>query len=255
MKTPDPRSRFSDRVANYVKYRPGYPRGLIDFMIGELGIGAESHVADIGSGTGIFAQCLLERGVTVWGVEPNDEMRAAGEELLQKFPHFRSVEGDAENSGLVTGSVDVVTAAQAFHWFDPEKFRRECLRILKTSGPVMLVWNKRLTTETQFLLGYEELLNRYATDYQQVNHANLGTAAFRSFFGGSHYQTRHFPNVQSFDFEGLKGRLMSSSYAPMPGHPNFAPMIKVLEDLFDAHQETGHVQFLYETQMVWGTIE
>ncbi len=250
----DPRNRFSDRVENYIKYRPGYPVELIRFLVDAFSLASRSVVGDIGAGTGIFARYLLAQGVTVYGVEPNREMRRAAKQFLSEFSRFHSIDGSAEETGLDDHCLDAVAAAQAFHWFNPVKFRRECLRILKNTGPVGLIWNTRLTEETEFLAGYEQLLNTFATDYQQVNHAQLGDQDYRAFFGSDRFHHNTFPNIQEFDFEGLKGRLLSSSYAPLPGQHNYQPMMAALQNLFEKHRQKGKVQFLYRTHLIWGDL-
>jgi SAM-dependent methyltransferase len=184
----------------------------------------------------------------VYGVEPNDAMRRAAEALLGCEERFHSVPGTAEATRLPDASVDLVTAGQAFHWFDRARFRAEADRILRPGGRVALFWNRRRTDSTPFLRAYEELLLRYGTDYTKVDHARLGPDDFAAFFGGP-YTSHHFPNEQRFDFEGLLGRLLSSSYAPGFGHPSHEPMLGALRELFDAHQEGGEVRFEYDTEL------
>jgi ubiquinone/menaquinone biosynthesis C-methylase UbiE len=163
-------SRFSDRVENYVRYRPGYPLAVLQELKAECGLAPSHVVADIASGTGIWTRMLLENGNHVVGVEPNVEMREAGERLLAAFPKFSSVAGTAEATTLADQSVDFVTAAQAAHWFDRERARHEFARILKPGGWLVLLWNERLTDSTAFLRDYEQLLLTYGTDYQDIRH-------------------------------------------------------------------------------------
>src|ERR1700678_1940440 len=163
-------SRFSDRVENYVRYRPGYPPEVMQELKTECGLNPRHVVADVASGTGIWTRLLLENGNPVFGVEPNPEMREAGEGLLGAFPKFTSVAGAAEATTLADHSVDFVTAAQAAHWFDRAGARREFVRILKPGGWLVLLWNERLTDSTAFLREYEQLLLTYATDYQDIRH-------------------------------------------------------------------------------------
>jgi len=163
-------SRFSDRVENYVRYRPGYPAGALQLLQAECGLAPAHVVADIASGTGIWTRMLLENGNPVYGVEPNAEMRQAGERLLASFPNFTSVAGKAEATTLAGSSVDFVTAAQAAHWFDRESSRQEFARILRPGGWLVLLWNERVTDATTFLRAYEQLLLTYGTDYELVRH-------------------------------------------------------------------------------------
>lgn len=244
-----PESRFSDRVANYVRYRPSYPEGVIEMLRRETGLGPQSHIADIGSGTGISAELFLRAGCRVTGVEPNKEMREAAERLLAGHAAFRSVAGSCEATTLSDHSLDLVVAAQAFHWFKPEPTRAEFTRILRPGGWVVLIWNERKLDATPFLREYEQLLKEYATDYGTVRHENIGPERLASFFKGGEYTIHEFPNAQHFDYEGLKGRLLSSSYAPGEGQPGHEAMIAKLEDLFERHQVNGQVSIKYDTRV------
>lgn len=250
----DPTKRFSSRVENYIKYRPGYPAAILDLLQEQCGLTRASVIADVGSGTGILTELLLKNGSPVFGVEPNRDMREAAERLLGKHPNFTSISGIAESTTLEDRSVDVITAAQAFHWFDREKTRREFLRILESGGWVVLIWNDRSTSATPFLKAYEDLLATYATDYAAVNHKQIDAGVIGSFFGGSGFKHAIFPNEQVFDFEGLKGRLLSSSYAPEAGHPKHTPMLNTLRAIFDEHQTNGNVAFEYDTAVYYGQL-
>ncbi len=244
-------SRFSDRVENYVRYRPEYPAEAFAALKQECGLVQTSAIADIASGTGIWTKTLLENGNPVFAVEPNDDMRAAAERLLASFPKFRSVAGTAEATTLSGSSVDVVTAAQAGHWFDRIKARKEFGRILRPSGWLVLLWNERLTDSTPFLREYEELLQRYGTDYADVRHERT-TESVNEFFDPMPFQERTFPMRQEFDYAGLEGRLLSSSYAPGPGHPKHEPMLGELRRIFDANAAEGRVSFDYITRVYFG---
>ena len=250
----DSTTRFSNRVADYVRYRPGYPEELVQTLRDEAGLKPASVVADIGSGTGISTELFLRFGCVVWAVEPNREMREAAEAQFCEQPRFRSLDGTAEATSLEADSVDLVAAGQAFHWFDVARTRTEFARILRPDGIVVLFWNSRHLDTTPFLKGYEKLLQDFATDYQQVDHKRIDAAVLKQFFGGDHFQTRTFPNSQRFDFEGLRGRLLSSSYAPAAGHPRHAPMLVELERLFHEHAAGGQVQFDYDTELFFGRL-
>lgn len=250
--TDDPTRRFSSRVEDYARYRPGYPRALLGLLEGECGLTPGSAVADVGSGTGLLSELFLRNGNRVYGVEPNGEMRGAGAVLLAGYPNFVSVEGRAEATTLEGGSVDFVTAGQAFHWFEPAGARREFVRILRPGGWVVLVWNDRRTSGTPFLEDYERLLLEYGTDYREVSMKYMEEPSLSTLFGGAEVRTADFDNEQVFDLEGLRGRLTSSSYSPEPGHPNFAPMMRALEDLFRRHERGGRVVVNYDTKIFYG---
>jgi SAM-dependent methyltransferase len=251
-------TRFSDRVADYVKYRPHYPVEILDLLADRCGLTPESVIADIGSGTGILTKLFLENGNPVIGVEPNPEMREAGEEYLVDFARFTSIDGIAETTRLPAHAMDFVLAGQAFHWFDQIKTRNEFMRVLKRgpqaqdNGWVVLLWNDRRVDTTPFLRDYENLLQEFGTDYNEINHKNVQDASvFNAFFGGEFFEAS-FDNVQRFDLDGLMGRLHSSSYIPAKDHPHYAPMAVRAAEIFAAHAINGKVAFEYDTRVYYG---
>jgi|SRR5579863_4903027 len=253
MAVKDATQRFSSRVDNYVRYRPGYPPEILELMKRECGLAPDSVIADVASGTGIFTRMLLKNGNRVFGVEPNPEMRRAGEEFLAAYSRFTSVAGSAEATTLPQRSVDLVTAAQAAHWFDREKARREFVRILKPGGWAALIWNERKTDGTPFLRDYEQLLMAYGTDYQEVRHERT-TAEIAGFFAPSPFQSRVFEMSQKFDYPALEGRLLSSSYTPQADDSNYESMLRELRRSFDAHQANGRVALEYRTRVFYGQL-
>jgi len=248
----DSKQRFSSRVENYIKYRPGYPEEIINYLKERINLTSSWVIADIGSGTGILSKLFLENGNEVFGVEPNEAMRKAGEEQLKNYKKFKSINGNAEETGIENNSIDLITAGQAFHWFDVEKSKKEFKRILKKDRFVSLIWNNRKTNSTPFLREYEDLLINYSVDYELVDHKNVNEKVLNSFF--SKYELKIFPSYQVFDFGGLKGRLSSSSYAPMPDHPKYKPVIEKLEEIFNQNESKGKVKFEYDTELYFGTI-
>ena len=240
--------RFSNRVKNYAKYRPTYPPEVLKVFRDEMGLTAKSVMADIGSGTGISSKLFLENGNVVFGVDPNEAMREAAEEDLSRFPNFKSTSGTAENTGLPDRSIDIVTAAQAFHWFDHQKTRAEFKRILRPGGHVALMWNIRQIDSTPFLRDYEQFLLKYGTDYKFVRHENITREDIAAFFQRP-FPTASFKNVQIFDFDGLKGRALSASYVPAETDPIFPQMVSELSELFEKHQSQGKIEIIYDTDV------
>jgi len=249
----DPTLRFSDRVENYIRYRPGYPPQVLETLRNECGLTPASIVADIACGTGIFTRLLLENGNRVYGVEPNREMRQAAERLLADYRNFTSLHGTAEATTLPDRSVDFATAAQAAHWFDIPKARQEFACILRPHGWAVLIWNERSTNASPFLRSYENLLQTYATDYEQVRH-EYTTDKIGDFFAPTPFQQRTFDMRQEFDHSQLEGRLLSSSYAPMQDHPNYEPMRQELRRIFKENQQNDRVSMDYLTRLYYGQL-
>lgn len=242
----DPLERFTDRVDDYIRHRPGYPSGLIDLLASECGLGAGCTVADLGSGTGILTGLLLAAGARVLAVEPNAAMRAAAEAALRGQARFESVDGRAESTTLAGGSVDLVAAAQAFHWFDPVRSRAEMVRILRPAGFVALIWNQR--KDSALNRDYERMLERFAPEYALVRERDRAAEPkVRAFFSPAIPRYASFEHAQRFDEAGLRGRLSSSSYAPKAGDPSYEPMMDALRTIFAAHAQDGSVTMAYET--------
>ena len=254
----DATTRFSDRVEYYIKSRPHYPPALLEFMRTGLGFTREHTVADVGSGTGILTEMLLKHGNVAYAVEPNEPMRRAAEQLLApRYPNFRSIAATAEATTLGDASVDFVTAGQAFHWFDPDRARAEFQRILRGRGWVVLVWNDRRLDRPAFAVGYEQLVRRYNTDFDKINHRNVSkdeSEALRRFFNGSKYENVNFDNPQTHDWDGVRARLLSSSYMPLADDPRHEAMLNGLREMFDAHQREGKVTLEYDTRVYYGRI-
>jgi SAM-dependent methyltransferase len=251
----DSKQRFSNRVADYVRYRPGYPREVLEVLRTWRQLRPEHVIADIGSGTGLLSKLFLDRGNRVFGVEPNAEMRVAGEGCLKAYQKFSSVAGSAEATTLPSDSVDFVVAGQAFHWFDPIAARREFQRILRTDGRVVILWNERLGDSSPFLCDYEALLRRFGIDYARISESYPRPEQMLEFFGENEFTSDSLPQSQEFDFAGLSGRLRSSSYAPTPEHAKFAPMMEELQRIFAAHQK-NHIVFMeYRTRIYSGKLD
>lgn len=247
----DSTQRFSSRVAYYVKFRPSYPASVLDLFESVCDLGPESRVADVGSGTGILTRLLLDRGAQVFAVEPNEPMRLAAEQALSASPKFISLDARAEATGLPDHSVDLYTASQAFHWFDPVSARQECLRILRPGGWVALIWNGRDPDGTGFLREYEELLDSLPA-YQKTRHRNLPPESINRFMAPGIPQVHVFPNSQRLDWEGTLGRAASSSYFPRPEDEEWAPSVATLGEIFNRHAENGTVEFLYQCKVYLG---
>ncbi len=246
-------TRFSDRVENYVKYRPSYPDGLARFLAAQFELTPDSTVADVGSGTGKLSEVFLESGFQVTGVEPNLEMREAGEGLLSRWRTFASLEGAAERTGMENASVDLIVAGQAFHWFDQDACKAEFRRILKPEGGVALVWNERRES-APFLAKYEAFLHKNAKEYGKVAHRRIDDAVFERFFSPGGYAVFEDSYCQAFDFEGLLGRYLSSSYSYKEEDARFERAKASLKAVFDEFEVDGEIRFEYDTRAYYGRL-
>jgi ubiquinone/menaquinone biosynthesis C-methylase UbiE len=241
---------FSNRAENYAKYRPSYPQAVLECLHDECGLTPTDVIADVGSGTGILSELFLKNGNPVFGVEPNDEMREAAERLLSVYPNFTSVNGTAETATLADNSVGFVTAGQALHWFDRPKAKIEFERILRPGGHAMFVWNTFDFDGSPFMSAYERLLTKYSGKPRRVDWEEK--AQDMALFFDGRMAIRLFDNPRTLDFATLKGGYLSSSHAPLDGHPQHEPLIRDLRELFDTFQEGGVVRFLNVTRMYFG---
>jgi len=254
MNDQDPTKRFSDRVENYIKYRPSYPQEVITFLQTACGLSPVSVIADIGSGTGIFTGLLLDCGYTVYAVEPNEAMQQAAALQFGGNKNFIPVNGAAEVTSLPAKSIDLIVCAQAFHWFDQQKTKTEFKRILKDDGHVALIWNNRDAETDEFSIAYENILKQDSVDYNKVNHRRIGDINFKAFFKNGIYQAVKYPNVQVFDEAGLMGRAYSSSYVPAEGTVEGEKFRELLKDIFNKYNTDGQVKFYYQTEIYLGMV-
>ncbi len=251
----DPTARFSDRAEDYVKYRPHYSHDVVHALKAACGLNSEALIADVGCGTGMLAEIFLENGNRVIGVEPNQAMRQEGEKYLSKYPNFRMLEGSAEATTLEDQSVEFVTAGQAFHWFRPVETRAEFARVLKPGGWVVVVWHQRDTLGTPFLRAYEQFVQRHSNDYEHVSRSYAASYdAVQHFFAPSAMTLIQQHNQQHLDFDGLRGRLLSSSYIPKSGEKHDA-MLQALPQLFSSHAVDDRVVLEYDTNIYYGHLD
>ncbi|MGC2112735.1 MAG: methyltransferase domain-containing protein [Candidatus Korobacteraceae bacterium] len=251
----DPLARFSDRAASYAQYRPHYSPDVVSAVQQACGLRPEHVIADVGCGPGMLAEVFLENGNRVIGVEPNREMRLAGENYLASYPNFSMVDGSAEGTTLADDSVDFVIAGQAFHWFRPPEARIEFARILKPGGWVVLVWHDRDAESTPFLQDYEAFVRRYSNDYEQVTHKYLASyEALQHFFTPNAMNLIKQHNQQRLDYDGLRGRLLSSSYIPKSGE-KYEAMMQALPQLFSGNAADDRVVLEYDTKIYYGHLD
>jgi SAM-dependent methyltransferase len=248
-----PTERFGNRVKYYLKYRPHYPEEIVSFLSKEIHLNRESVIADIGSGTGFLSEIFLKNNNVVFGIEPNEEMRLAGEEYLKQYSTFKSINGTAEKTTLEDSCADVITVGQAFHWFDHDKCKKEFSRILRNNKFIVIVYNERSITASKFMAEYEELLRKFAADYGGSTNRYFPEDKIKSFLGSEKLYTGIFNNRQIFDLEGFIGRTLSSSYTPSEDDENYDDFLVNLKLLFSIHQKNNIVEMIYDTKAYWGT--
>ena len=249
----DPTERFGALAGDYARYRPGYPAALGPLVMERAGLRPGARVADVGCGTGLSSELLLEAGCTVIGIEPNLSMRQEASARLGAHPRFVACEGSAEHTGLPAHGADLIFAAQAFHWFDVEATRAEFTRVLGSGGPVALVWNTR-RTDTPFGADYEAMLLKHGTDYAEVGHRSVDVARVSELCNDGEVRHDVVPNAQRLDRESLRGRTLSSSYLPGPGDLARGPLLEDLERVFEAHAADGMVCMDYDTELYSGRV-
>lgn len=249
----DNTNKFSGRAESYEKARPDYAPELINYLTDTLGINKDTVVADIGSGTGKLSKEFLKAGCKVFCVEPNYDMRKMAENNLSEYAGFVSVNGTDENTCLEDKSIDVVTVAQAFHWFNVEKFKSECKRILKTKGTVVLVYNHRVA-ESNFVKGNAEICKIYCPNFKGFSNSS-GTEAVAKIdmLFDSKYEVKSFPNNLTYSKEMFIDRMLSASYSLTKQDEKYNEYITSLEQLFDKYSVNGILAMPNETIAYIGT--
>jgi len=246
-----PTTRFTEKAKYYHANRPGYPKEVLTTIIQITKIKPDPSyiIADIGSGTGKLSELFLDYGSTVIGIEPNEAMREIGEIEMKKYENFVSIDGTAEFTGIKDHSIDFIIAGQSFHWFNLSKTRREFLRILKPHKYAMIVWNNRNKESCHFFRDYETILKDFGTDYQEVTKKRIGKKEFSNFFSTESYKRFLFTNKQQLDYEGIRGRILSTSFVPTEESEVYLAMIQKLKQIFKKHQQNNLIELEYETEM------
>ena len=246
-------NKFDSKGNIYSKARPSYPDVLFGYLLAERVIGKDTVAADIGSGTGIFTIALSQFVKSIFAVEPIDDMRRKAEEKYISELNITSINATAENTSLPDCSVDLVTVAQAFHWFDRGLFKNECKRILKPNGKVVLVWNDR-DIESDIIKDNFAVNKKYCKDFKgSSNGIDFSKDAFSDFFSGE-FELVEFCNNLVYTREDFIARNLSSSYAPKENDPIYDDYIKSITDVFEKHQTNGTVNHPYITRCYFGTI-
>jgi len=252
--TLDPIKRFTGRAENYDKYRPTYPKEIILELKSKINMTPDKIIVEIGSGTGKLTKILLEEGYTVYGVEPNDEMRELAERSFRDSSKFISINGRAENTTIDDDFADFIIIAQAIHWFKPIETLREFHRILKPEGKIAIIWNQRDIEGSNLQKRYEEILLTYSPEYRNMPHRNLDQLKIREYIEPSSMREYKCKFSQNLSFSDMKGRLDSTSYVPKQDDPNYTSLIKELREMFDSFQKNELLEFPYITRLLYGNL-
>ncbi|MDE6558069.1 MAG: class I SAM-dependent methyltransferase [Clostridia bacterium] len=246
--------KFSGKATDYDNARPAYAESLINALYSDFGFSTQSVIADIGSGTGIFTEQLLKRGNKVYGVEPNADMRKAGEERLKGYRDFVSVNGDAANTKLKTSSVDIVTVAQALHWFPLEEFSKECKRILKPNGQVVIVYNQRCN---DFI---NKNIDAAIARNCDIRSASTGAAyielkrkRINELYHGKFIEISK-SNSLLMDKKKFLCYWLSRSYAPREGDTCYEPFVNDVAAIFDKYAKDGRITIKQKSEAYIGKV-
>lgn len=248
--------KFNHLADIYEKYRPSYPEEYIKETITKCHLDSESLVADIGAGTGILSRQLLHNNLKVVGVEPNSDMR----KILKKLEtneNFRAIDGTAEHTNIENNSVDLIVVAQAFHWFDKEKFKKECKRILKPNGKVWILWNQ-LDENKEIVKEQKKIDDKYTNRFQEVNGILSATKKedkIQGFFKDNIYEAKVVDNPLENDKERFIGSNLSKSYSLKKDDVNYDKYIEAFGKVFDKYSENGKVMIPNKTYGYLGKIE
>lgn len=247
--------KFTGKSKIYDLYRPSYPSELLDCLIKDSSLLSTSRIADIGSGTGILTKQLLEKGFTVLGVEPNSEMRHMAEQNLNSYALFTSLAASAESTTIESHSIDLITVAQAFHWFDISQFKKECRRILKDNGKISLIWNSRDLTHP-LIQENEKLCAHYCPNFKGYSQGIEETPEIYSqFFKNGEYEIKVFKNDQLYNLQQYIGRNLSSSFAPKDGDVTYRLFIEALTQQFHQYAIDGMLVFPLLTKCYIGKVK
>lgn len=243
---------FSGKADVYKKYRSEYPDIFLDYLYSDLGFSPQSIIADIGAGTGMLSKCLLQRGSRLIFVEPNEDMFNAAKAEFGQNERCVFIKAPAEETTIPSTSVDFVTAARSFHWFDSERFKTECQRILKPDGRVLIIWNndklpQEITEET------DALSRKYSALFENQPHRkNKTTEAFGQFFKNGSYEHVKFEKESEMNKETFIGRFLSRSYAPNEGEENYEVFVNGLKEIFDRYANKGCITTTNCTECFYG---
>lgn len=244
---------FSDKAADYAISRPDYPAALFATLKTRCPPGPDAVAVDIGAGTGLLTQGLLQAGYRVVAVEPNAAMRAAADARLGENARYRSVEGKAEAIPLPNGVARLIAAAQAFHWFDVPNARKEFRRILDPGGWVAIIWNDRVPDDP-VSAGLNALADEFGGSKREAVVAQEDPERLSLLFGGKPPERLVWPHEQRLGLEPFLGLAFSRSYMPRRDTPEGASLANRMRELFDEFSRDGLVRVAYRTSAFIGTL-
>jgi len=249
-----PTERFSGRVEAYRRYRSGYSREIVPLLGERCGLTRDSIVADIGAGTGMLGELFLENGNRVFAVEPNAEMRAACEQLVERYPLLTCIDGTAEETRLADHSIDFIAVGRALHWFDQDKCRPEFARILREGGWVVLASQGPHARTERVVRDFQTILKEHGIDFARLRHRYDIESAARRLFAGGEFQEAEFYSTEEMTHEDLEGFVLSLSVTPQPDHPGFPAMRRALQEYFARYQSGGKLRMPVTCKIHFGRL-
>lgn len=238
-----------ERIDYYQKNRPSYPQEILSILKNRYGVHESQYVADVACGSGLFSKLMLKNHFEVIGVEPDEQMRDRAIQRLGKYEHFQLIEGTAASTGLPDNCVDMITVAQAFHWFDTPQTVKEFCRILKPGGLILLLWNERKTDHDLFHQEYESLLWDYAVDYDRSLHRSYPMDRIKHLFPSFSLRCHKLRNSQEMNLQSLMGRLESAHYCPPLEHPSYLPLMEGVKELYQSYKENGKIRLEHQCKI------
>ncbi len=243
---------FESKAEQYSDGRPSYAPEMIYKLLNDV-IQVDGNIADIGSGTGVLTKEFVKKGYEIYAVEPNEEMRKKAEQELSAYSNFHSVDAFAENTGLKDNSISLITVASAFHWFDVDKFKQECIRILTQKGVVCIIFNVRVFDD--FSKKQSEICERYCNGFESLTHGYDKTVGSLENFFESSYATYRYDFPIEYTKQKFLSRSLSSSYAPLSDSENYKAFVREITALLDEAYETDTVKIANQTVMFVGRVK
>ncbi|HLO27660.1 MAG TPA: class I SAM-dependent methyltransferase [Anaerolineales bacterium] len=243
---------YSTKAEKYAKYRWDYSLQAIEAIIQIAHVTEQTLAADIGAGTGMLTKHFAGRVRHIYAVEPNDEMRKIAEGQLERFENCSVIKGCAEAIPLGNQSVDLITVAQALHWFDPTRTRAEFRRVLKPKGWLTAIRNYGVDQTLNQAMGRICAEADRAGLLEAVPHPEEKPVSY--YCGHEDIQRLTYEIEEKQNWDEFIGSLLSASYMPEESHPSYPRLERVARQVFDDLSENGELRVRGETELIIGQV-